>query len=294
MPHRLLPNPADLHYFLEITKTLNISRASERLGISQPSLSLAVKRLEDSMSVPLLIRNKTGVKLTRAGQRLANYARSLLEEWEQVRSNTLKDENEVSGRFTIGCHPSVALYSLPGFFLDLIQDHPTLEISLIHDLSRKITEDVISFKIDFGIVVNPVQHPDLVIKLLEKDEVSLWKGKGNSAFQDPYSGQGILICDPNLLQTQNLMKQLDKAKMEFARMTPSSNLEVIATLASQGAGIGILPERVATRSKSMGLEKIKGAKVPKFQDSICLIFRADAQKSFASRKIIQSIEGCLK
>ena len=51
------------------------------------------------------------------------------------------------------------------------------EIQLLHDHSRKITEKVISFDVDYGIVVNPVSHPDLVIRLITTDEVSYWTGR---------------------------------------------------------------------------------------------------------------------
>jgi len=60
----MLPSAAELEYFLEVANTLNLSRASERLGLSQPSLSLAIKRLELSIGTQLFIRHKQGVTLT--------------------------------------------------------------------------------------------------------------------------------------------------------------------------------------------------------------------------------------
>ena len=62
----MVPSAAELEYFLEVSSTLNLSRASERLGISQPSLSLAIKRLEQSVGTELFIRHKHGVTLTQA------------------------------------------------------------------------------------------------------------------------------------------------------------------------------------------------------------------------------------
>lgn len=66
----------DLQYFLEISTTLNISRSAERLGIAQSSLSMAVKRLEQAMKVPLLARHRKGIVLTPAGQQLLSQAKS--------------------------------------------------------------------------------------------------------------------------------------------------------------------------------------------------------------------------
>lgn len=283
----MLPSSSELHYFLEIANTQNISRAAERLGISQPTLSLSVRRLEDSIGVPLLIRTKSGVKLTKAGDKLVVRARSLVQQWHKLKEETKKDQDEVSGTYSVGCHPSVGLYSL-GFLSSLLHENPDLEIKLVHDLSRRITEDVISFKVDFGLVVNPTRHPDLVIRPLLRDEVTFWTAAKPSPQQNPHSGEGILICDTNLLQTQSLLKQMRQKKLEFRRTITSSNLEVIAALVADGAGIGILPGKVAARFEGLGIKKLPNA--PKFLDRICLVYRADAQNSGTGRYVAKSIE----
>jgi LysR family transcriptional regulator, cell division regulator len=289
----VLPSSAEIRYFIEVASTLNISRASERLGISQPSLSIAIQRLEESLGTGLLVRTKAGVKLTKAGERFVLQARNLMEEWDRLRTVVAQDEEIVSGRFSIGCHPSVALYSLPSFLPELIIKYPDLEISLQHDLSRKITEGVVSFRIDFGIVVNPVRHPDLVIKRLMTDEVTFWVGPEKTSANDLKSEEAVLISDSDLLQTQSLLKGAKKTRFDFKRAITSSNLEVISALVHAGAGVGVLPERVAQRIPEYGLKRA-GQGLPVFNDEICLIFRADAQRSKASKTVIEAIQSHLK
>lgn len=284
----MLPSPTELQYFVEVAHALNISRAAERLGVSQPTLSLAIQRLEASTGVSLLLRGKSGVRLTQGGQKLVAQARTLLAEWEKIRGDALKDESQARGRYTIGCHPSVALYSLPDFAPQLLRDNPRLELKLVHDLSRRITEEVISFKIDFGIVVNPPRHPELVMKLLCTDVVSFWIGPETSTLQDARGGEGVVVCDPDLLQTQHLLKQAAKQGLRFGRTVSSGNLEVITALVAAGTGVGILPTRVAKLSR-LGL-RLLDKSAPKFHDRIYLVYRADAQSSKASRSIARSIE----
>jgi LysR family transcriptional regulator, cell division regulator len=206
-----LPSASDLRYFLEVSHTLNVTRAAERLGIAQPSLSQALKRLEDALGAPVLVRGKSGVQLTHAGRKLASRARDLLEEWEKLRRETARDEREIRGRYVIGAHPAVALYTLERVLPALLKDHPGLEISLAHDLSRKILEDVVSFKVDFGLVMNPVKHPDLVLRRLFSDEVSVWTAAAPSALQDHRTGDGVLIYDPALGQSQTVLAGLSRA-----------------------------------------------------------------------------------
>lgn len=287
---RNLPASFDLQYFVEVAHTLNISRAAERLGISQPSLSLAIKRLEDALGTDLLIRGKGGVQLTRTGQKFVSHARHLLQEWENISKIALRGESQITGRFTIGCHQSVGLYALPGFLPELLEKHQDLEINLIHSLSRQITDDVINFKTDFGIVVNPVEHPDLVIRSLGKDEVSLYSTTALTE-KKILAGESILICDPDLLQSQSLLKSLKKKGLTFQRTVTSSSLEVIVMLTASGMGVGIIPGRVAARDHSAKLVALKGS--PKFLDNICLVYRADSQKSAASKVIIAAIHKCI-
>ena len=94
----MMPSPHDLSYFIEVSQTLNVSRAAERLGISQPTLSLAIQRLEKNLGANLLIRTKSGVHLTHAGTKLVAQARVLALEWEKIREDALRDENEIRGR----------------------------------------------------------------------------------------------------------------------------------------------------------------------------------------------------
>jgi DNA-binding transcriptional LysR family regulator len=287
----LLPNSAEIQYFLEVVTTLNISRAAERLGITQPTLSLSVQRLEASLGTALLIRSKTGVRLTKAGTKFAVQAKNLLEQWEKIRSDTLSEETEVKGLVSVGFHPSVALYSVEGFLPSLMTKYPDLQLRLHHDLSRKITERVISFEIDCAIVVNPVAHPDLRIMQLCSDEVLFWRCSENFS----NSVKDVLICDPDLLQSKALMAKAKKlsGEFKFRRMLTSSSLEVCAKLAASGAGVAILPSRVARLEPSYRLKPLV-TNGPVFEDKVCLIYRPDAQGSLAFKTVMRAIAASFK
>lgn len=276
----MLPSASDIEYFLMVAQTGNISRAAERLGISQPSLSLALKRLEDVTGTTLLIRSRTGVELTRSGKRLVSGGRNLLEDWVNLKKLILQEESAVTGVFTIGLHASVAIFACAPMFKDLLRKYKGLEFRFIHDLSRRICEEIISFKIDFGVVVNPVSHPDLVIKELYKDKVGFWTVAGGA--------QDTLIVQPELVQSQELIRRVKESKLSIGRTISSSNLEVIASMVEAGMGVGILPERVA--KKFSNRLKLVGAKMPSFDDRHCLVYRADTQKGAAAKAVIEAVK----
>jgi DNA-binding transcriptional LysR family regulator len=279
----MLPSSTDLTYFIEVANTLNLSRASERLGISQPSLSLSIKRLEDILGAILLIRHKRGVNLTQSGKQLLNHTRQLLQQWEDMKTQTLASQKDIQGYYTLGCHPSLGKYILPFFLPQLIRNYPKLEIHLKHDLSRKITEEVISLNIDIAIVVNPVRHPDLIIYKLFNDKVMLWQNKKLVKMKNP-----PLICDPELLQSQSILKQLKTKQLSYERMITCNNLEIIATLAAKGCGAGILPERVVKSTYPTLLNPVSDS--PIFNDNICLIYRHENRNVLAIQTIIAAIK----
>lgn len=270
-------NPTDLRYFFEVAQTLNISRAAERLNIGQPAVSQAIQRIERILGVPLLDRYKTGVQLTPSGQKLLNEGRTALEAWENMYRAAQSADSAIEGRYSLGCHTAVALYTLPKFMKTLLGEHPKLEIALKHGLSREVAADVIGFKLDFGIVMNPVRHPDLVIKYLCEDRVSCWKVPG--------SIEDTLIFDPALSQSQTLLKKIEKS-LEIKRHLTSASLEVVAKLASSGCGVAVLPQRVAALyPKLVPVNKDS----PWVLDKLALIYRADRSFTASARVIVDSI-----
>lgn len=286
----MIPSPTDLNYFIEIANLNNLSRAAEALGISQPSLTLAVQRLEESVGTKILIRHKRGVCLTKAGKQLLAHARQLLQQWETIKSKTLASVDDIQGSFTIGCHTSVALYCLPGVLPNLLEKYPQLEIKLSHDISRKIPDQIMNFSVDIGIVVNPAKHPDLVIKKLEDDKITLWQGSSGRQIQNIHSGRAIIICDPELTQTQSLIKQMRKQGINYARILPTSSLEVVADLTAKGCGIGILPEKLA--AKHGNLTRIP--KSPFYADEICLLYHGENRNIKGIQAIAEAIKSVYK
>lgn len=272
----------ELEYFLECAVTGNFSRAAERLGITQPTITVALKRLEAEIGAELFHRSKKGVRLTKPGEIFLKEASALRDQWNEISKKVKSSTSEISGHFTIGCHPSVALYSLPQTLPTILQNFPELHLELVHDLSRKITEKVIRGEVDLGIVVNPVRHPDLVIRPLCKDQVGFWTSKLENPNNQLKSKNAVLLCNSDLAQTQALQR---KAKIEFLRTIHSESLEVIASLANSGAGIAILPTQVAKHWK-----QLKQLDLPEFEDEVTLLYRTENRNVAALRELAKRLE----
>lgn len=277
-------NQTDLKYFLELCKTLHVSRAAERLGITQPALSHCLKRIEEETRLSLFIRTKKGLFLTDAGKRLSERAEELIQKWDDVLLAAQNEVEKVAGLIRFGCHSAVAQYTLPLFLGDFLQKYPDLNLLLSHGLSRHMSEDVVSQKLDAAFVVNPVPHLDLIIKEISRDRVTIWKSK-NCVNRD------VLIVEPSLLQTQDLQRKMQKKNIHFARVIESSSLEVIAQLVINGVGCGILPERVV---KAFGGHQINSLKdAPEFHDRICLVYKSEFRRSKRGQALIESVSAAV-
>lgn len=276
-------NQTDLKYFLELSRTLHLTRSAERLGVTQPALSHCLHRIEDEVKTELFIRSKKGLVLTQAGQRLAERAQELIEKWDEVLLSAQSEVEKVAGTIRLGCHTAVAQYTLPLFLGDFLKKYSDVSLELVHGLSRHMTEQVISRKLDVAFVVNPVPHLDLIMKEIAKDRVTLWRSK-NCVNSD------VLIVDPSLLQSQDLLKKLQKRKMNFSRVIESSSLEVVAQLVINGTGYGILPERVIKAFTTVDVQIVKDA--PEFQDHVYLIYQNEFRKSARGKAFIDSVSSC--
>ena len=281
----MYPNLSDLKYFIVVAETGNLSRAAEKLGVTQPSLSVAMKRVESSLGVELLIRSKSGVYPTKAGDQFLKRSRQLLNSWETLKSTLNEEEETPSGQYSLGCHPSVGMYTLPFFMPELNDRFPKLDIRLSHDHSRKITEKVISFDLDIGIVVNPVKHPDLVINELCVDVVYFWKKKGMKPSADAMK---TLICDPDLAQSQKMTGSLKKNEIVFEKYLHSNNLELVSRMTAAGLGVGVIPSRVAMMQDKGRIEKIDSW--PTYKDKVCLVYRHEMRQTQAFKTLIDVIK----
>ena len=273
----MIDNLTDLKYFLEVAKTGNITRASERLGVTQPSITLALKRLEDKTGITLLERSRKGTHLTRQGEGLFKIGERMLNDWERETRMIAQGSNVPMGRYTIGVHSAVAQFTLGKFLPGLLEKFTELEINLVHDLSRKVTEQVISRECDIGLVINSIPHPDLVIHKLLTDEVTLFK-------HPAYKGD-VLILDPALKQSQSLLKNVRKA-FEYKRELHSSSLEVIRHLCESKAGMALLPGRVASISDK--IKPVAGA--PVFKDELALIYRVERKTEQSFKELVNAVK----
>jgi len=215
--------------------------------------------------------------------RLASEAKILIEDWNRIQMHVRREESELQGRFSIGCHEAVGLFSLQRFVPELLSQNPGIELTIPHSYSRFVTEDIISYRLDFGIVVNPVKHPDLIIRPLYEDDVCLWIAKNADK-------PSVLVYDPSTIEVNPILDQMEKTGMKFARIISVGSMETAASLVAAKVGVGILPGQVAIRYSDGPLLPYGPNKKVGVRVNVCLAYRFETQKTRAGQHIAKLIE----
>lgn len=288
----LLATP--LRYFQRVAEQGSFTAAARELGISQPSLSVAVRKLEESLGASLLHRSRQGVSLTRAGEILLEHARQADRALEAGKEELLALETEPRGAFTLGAHESLAAYLLPGFMARFLERYPKVQLTLQNGNSAEIERQVIERRIDIGLVVNPTRHPDCVIVELFQDRVGFvisaaLRRRLRRTPSTGLVGKLPLIHVPVLKQTQFLVGALANEGVVPASQLTCSSMELVKSLVLDGVGIGVLPFRVARHGVSAGRLVQLGDDLPVFEDVITLVRRWDLPMTAGARVLVDGL-----
>jgi DNA-binding transcriptional LysR family regulator len=281
-----------LRYFRAVAEHGSLSGAARELGVSQPTLTVAIRKLEESLDTHLFLRDHTGMRLTRSGERLLAHASDLLATVAQIRNDIHDLETSDAGQFVVGCHEALGAYFLPELMRKLLKDAPRVVLDLWNDTSAAVTRATLDRSVDFGIVVNPTPHPDLVILPLFRDAVALHVARREgepSAPPDLAAALERLQLEPLILagrvaQSQEILRALMAEGAAVRRVLTCGDLALVRSLTLAGLGVGILPSRVAVDG-SRGQLRWLHPELPRIPDSICAVYRGDFHRTRAALRL---------
>jgi DNA-binding transcriptional LysR family regulator len=279
-------------YFVEVATHGSFSAAASALRVSQPSVSVAVKKLEERLDTQLFHRHARGVKLTPAGERLLSRAREAAGALSAARDEIDSLQTEPRGSFVLGCHESLGTYVLPGFMGRFLERYPDIELSLHNANSKDIEYAIVERTVDLGLVVNPARHPDCVVRELFDDRVTFVVAEAlTKQRKEPLMllTERPLFFVPALRQTQVLLAELESRDIPVGRTVACSSMELVKSLVLDGAGVGVLPYRVAAHGVAEGRLRPLSRKLPGFDDHITLVWRADAPMTAGLRIVLDAL-----
>jgi DNA-binding transcriptional LysR family regulator len=277
-----------LRYFEVIARCGSLTAAAQSLRVSQPTLTVAMRKLEQRLQTTLLLRSRNGVQLTSTGQQLLHQASEVFALLDRAEQQIRGLEVEEAGRFVIGCPEVLGAYMLPTFLAQYLKTSPKIEISLLNGPSRVVQQAVLARDAQFGLVVRPMPHPELVLIELFSDATDLFvaakKGADTPAAAKERLLAGPLIYVDHLPQSQELINKLREDKLLPQRQLSCGNLELVKSLTLGGVGVGVIPRRVAAYGQEGKLRRLHQS-LPHIDDTIYLAYRADIHRTKAAMRL---------
>lgn len=168
-----LPSMRQLRYFVALVDAGQYRRAAERMGISQPSLSLQIAALEERLSLRLIERRRTGIVLTPAGREVLVRARAILTQAEEMMAQAQSLTSGVTGTLRLAATPTIGPYMLPAVVRHLHESYPGLRLIARDGPPRDMVEDLLAGQDDLILTQLPLSAGDLILRRLYREPLFL-------------------------------------------------------------------------------------------------------------------------
>ncbi len=250
-------NLQDLRYLLAVTEHQHFGRAARACAISQPTLSVQIRKLEDLLGVTLFERSSKTVKPTAACERLIGHARTAVAEAEAILSvaRTLRDP--LSGRFRLGIIPTLAPYLLPLVFAPLRDALPGLDIEPWEDQTTALLDRLRSHELDAALLATEVDGPDLTsqplfaepfLAALPPDHALVGQEVVDEADLAP---DILVLADGHCLREQTLLACGHRGAIGGALR--ASSLPTLLNMVAAGYGTTLIPGLAAGAAQDAGI-----------------------------------------
>lgn len=251
-----------LRTFTAIAETLNFTKASEKLHLTQSAVSHQMKALEEELGVPLFIRAKSGVLLTDAGRIALHYAERILKEAEELRE---KVSENITGRVRVAAATQALVYLFAPLFEDFMDAFETVELVFRTTVSTEQTvEDILEGVADVGFASLEVYSPTLQVTPLFEDELVLVVGKKHRLAKraeisiKELEKERLILFERGASIRRATDDFFKKVRVEPAMALESNDTYFIKLMIEHGLGVSLIPSwAVREEIKTGKLAKIR-------------------------------------
>ncbi|MEM7027276.1 MAG: hydrogen peroxide-inducible genes activator, partial [Pseudomonadota bacterium] len=228
-------------------------RAAERCFVSQPTLSVAVKKLEEELGISLFERHQHEVSITEIGARIVQQAELILNEANNLKEMAVHNKNQLSGDLKLGIIYTIGPYLLPKLIPYINNKENELALLIEEDYTANLSIKLKSGEIDLAILANPFEESGIATEVLYREPFMVTLPKGHALSKKKKLSPGDLVNDTMLLlRTGNCFRDQvveicpscivpkDKER-DIQKSLESSSIETIRQMVAAGVGITILP-----------------------------------------------------
>lgn len=291
------PHPVEIRHlrtFLLVAETENFTRAAERLGISQPSVSVQIRDLEGALGVPLFARLGQRVALTPAGRVFRQRAELVLSKLNDACQAVRQAEDLTAGHLSVGVIPPLNVPWIPRVLGHLHREHPGLALSVTEKSSPEVENEVEAGRFDVGVGILSGASPNITYEPLRSDSIVLLaRADGPLGKRRKVSARELGELPLVLLPESYLLRQLTQEAFRRARVLPRVALEVdtiegvLATAVHTGLAT-LMPRVVLQGREALGLRAIP---LSEWEQSLefGLIWPAAVERNAAARAFAETL-----
>ncbi len=279
-----------LEYIVALEIHRNFVKASNAVFVTQPTLSMQVKKLEEEIGFQIFDRSKKPISPTTLGNRFLPQARHIIREIKELKAMVHRETETVSGEYKMGIIPTIAPYLVPLFLPDFASAYPDIKLHILEMQSEDMIAAIKNDLLDIGIMATPIGEKQI-------REIPIYNEPFLGYFPEGYSmlekeminpedleRNDFLLLDEghcfrnqslHLCSTEEKLKQNDKS-IEFR----TGSIETLKELVKKGMGYTLVPELSVLNSSSKNIRRFA---VPEPSREVSIVVR----KSFAREKLIE-------
>ncbi len=287
-----------LQSFLQVAELGNMSRAAERLHLSQPALSRQIRQLENSLGVPLFERTGRGVRLTRAGEFLEVRARPLVAQLEQLASDVAARAAEVSGPLRFAVPPAFGADRIADLIEAYQSRYPRVRVQVRVALSGTIHEDLRRGALDLGVLYSPIRSRALATEPLWTEHLCAIGAPDLLMDPDPHAFADVLEHPVLLPSSTHGLRILVEAHAARLGATIDVHTEVdalrfLVELVRRGRGVTFLPRRTVQAEVDQGTLRAVDLRDEPLERDTLLAWTTDRPRSQATQAMMELMRDTL-
>ncbi|MFN8574508.1 MAG: LysR family transcriptional regulator [Gemmatimonadaceae bacterium] len=283
-----------LRAFLETADAGSVSQAARRLGLSQPSLTLQIKRLEAHLDVRLFQRHGRGIALSDAGRLLYPRARKILEEVRATEDALRHGGNARESTLIIGAIPTIAPYVLPAALRRVRARHDNIRVELREDYSAVLAKLLLDGEIDVAIAALPYPFEHLDTELLGKDRLMVAVPSGHAAARvgrislAQLRDAPTVTLDPAHCLGAQVAGFCSSHGVQPSVVCRSSQLATVFELVGAGVGVSIVPAIAAAHHNTPQCAYVTLTEHD-LQREVVAVWRRDSERPAAAQAFIDCV-----
>lgn len=287
----------ELNYFIAVAECGSISKAAQKLFITQPNLSRQLQKLEEELGQKLLIRGNKNTELSDAGKLHYKRAKEITELASKTRDEISSDNGELAGTVSIGGGESYAVELIARAAKDMKDDHPRVKFDFFSGDTDAVTEKLDKGLIDFGILIEPsdlTKYNSLRLPLkdtwgiLARDDSPV----ANKSFVTPKDLQDLpLIFSVHSFKKNAITEWFDKTPEKLNVVATYNLLYNASLMVKQGIGYAVGLDKIVGTSSESGLKFIPFE--PRLETHLDVAWKKSAVLSRTSETFLKHLKNTL-